>query len=111
MSYLIESTSRNEFNILIRSPFLLVFSELIDERGGDLNPDENLLEVWVKSASVKEVMSDNRAQCDIIQCCIISCHKYYIASYHAILRPMILYHTILYHIKSYYITLHGIHIM
>ena len=29
--------------------------ELIDERGGDLNPDENLLEVWVKSANIKEV--------------------------------------------------------
>ena len=71
MSYLIESASRNEFIILIHSHFLLVFSELIDERGGDLNPDENLLEVWVKSASVKEVMSDNRAVC-----CIISCHKY-----------------------------------
>jgi hypothetical protein len=30
-------------------------SELIDERGSNLNPDENLLEVWVKSATVKEV--------------------------------------------------------
>ena len=76
MFYLTESTSRNEFILLIHSPFLLVFSELIDERGGDLNPDENLLEVWVKSASVKEVMSDNRAQYEIIPYCIISYHKY-----------------------------------
>jgi len=31
-----------------------LLNELIEERGGDLSPDENLLEVWVKSASVAD---------------------------------------------------------
>ena len=32
----------------------VLLSDLIDERGGDLNPDENLLEIWVKHATVRE---------------------------------------------------------
>lgn len=32
----------------------VLLNELIEERGGDLTPDENLLEVWVKSASIAD---------------------------------------------------------
>jgi protein fantom len=31
-----------------------LLADLIDERGGDLNPDENLLEVWVKNSTIRE---------------------------------------------------------
>lgn len=31
-----------------------LLSDLIDEKGGDLSPDENLLEIWVKGATVKD---------------------------------------------------------
>jgi hypothetical protein len=33
-----------------------LLAELVDEKGGDINPDENLLEVWIKSASVRDVV-------------------------------------------------------
>ena len=32
----------------------LLLSEFIEERGGDLQPDENLLEVWIKGATFTE---------------------------------------------------------
>ena len=32
----------------------ILLSDLIDEKGGDIQPDENLLEVWVKGATLDE---------------------------------------------------------
>jgi hypothetical protein len=33
-----------------------LLAELIDEKGGDLNPDENLLEVWIKGGHIRDVV-------------------------------------------------------
>lgn len=32
----------------------VLLSELLEEKNGDIDPDENMLEVWVKSASIKD---------------------------------------------------------
>ena len=53
MDALGSQTDTNENNSEMGDDNVLL-SDFIDERGGDLNPDENLLEIWVKHATVRE---------------------------------------------------------
>lgn len=43
-------------NSLISDADGALLAELVEEKGGDINPDENLLEVWIKGGSIRDVV-------------------------------------------------------
>lgn len=46
--------SKKDTSIVETEPDNPLLSELIDEKGGEITPDENLLEIWVKSATLRD---------------------------------------------------------